>query len=142
MQIVYTPIKHLPASLLFYRCRSLASGFRWAPASLLGKNRNYVFRGRQFAPRPKVITDKDVELNKSMMEYNTPALVINPKDTTESALVSVTEEQEGAIHAMFLRKAYVRKRRMAGLTFEIHRDWRRQLIETREVSSAQCCCIR
>lgn len=92
MQVVYTPIKHLPASFLFYRSRRLASGFRWAPASRLGKNRNYVFRGRQFAPRPKVITDKDVELNKSMLEYNTPALVINPKDTTESALVSVTEE--------------------------------------------------
>lgn len=45
MQTMYTLIQHSPASVLFHRSERLVSGFRWAPASLLGSNRDYVFRG-------------------------------------------------------------------------------------------------
>ena len=40
---MYTLIEQLPASVLFHRSKRLADGFLWAPASLLGNNRNCIF---------------------------------------------------------------------------------------------------
>ena len=45
MQAMYALIGEIPASVLFHRSKRLEAGFRWAPASLLGNNRNYSFSG-------------------------------------------------------------------------------------------------
>ena len=191
MQTMYTLIKELPASVLFHRYKRLRNGFRWAPASLLGNSRNYVFSGpsakcdaeglhirfagyvvtghntqptspTQFGyyignlheAEPKmwmkslddpVLSNSrswmgnGVELDKVMRATTTPGLVVNPYYTTESALVSVTEERGGVIYATFLTKVYIKKPNMAGL--KVHQDWKRNFIETREVSSDQRWCI-
>lgn len=85
--------------------------------------------------------DDAFELDKVMRKTTTPALVINPDDTTESALVSVTEEGGGVIYAVFLMKIFFWKPPVAGLASEVHQDWRRHFIETREVLSDQRWCI-
>ena len=58
---------------------------------------------------PRVSLNNSLELDIVMRETATPGIVVNPRDTTESALVSVTEEREGVIYATFLTKVYIRK---------------------------------
>lgn len=77
--------------------------------------------------------NKGIELDKVIRELTLPATVLNPTESTESALVSVTEERGGVIYAMFLTEVYVKKPRLAGLVSEVRQGWKKHFIETREV---------
>ena len=83
----------------------------------------------------------DESLEFDALLCNTPelAFILNPEDTTESALVSVTREEGDVIYASFLRKVYIRKPRMES---GLHNDWREKLIDVREVPSNQKWCVR
>ena len=75
---------------------------------------------------------------EQMQKTAMPAIIVNPADTTESALVAVRKEEEGVIYGTFLRKVYVRPPRMAS---GLYNDWRNRLLQTREVPSDQRWCI-
>ncbi len=195
MQILYTCMGQIPASVLFHRSRKLENGFRWAPATLLGNKQNYSFRGvgakcdaaglhvkfagyvmighstlwqekprltqhnryigdvKANAPNLVIMSretgvgnatgksalDDSIKLDTLLNGTPTPAFILNPDDSTESALVSVTGEEEDVLSATFLSKIYVRKPRMES---GVHDDWRNNLIDVREVSSDQSWCIR
>ena len=83
--------------------------------------------------------DESPEFDELLCNTAKPAFILNPDDTTESALVSVIREVGEVIHASFLRKVHIRKPRMES---GVHNDWRDKLIDVREVSSDQKWCIR
>ena len=88
---------------------------------------------------PKSSLDNDVLFDRLMRETPVPGLVVNPDDSTESALVSVNDEREGVIYATFLSKAFIR--RPLYFREDAHQDWKTDFIETREVSENQRWCI-
>ena len=88
---------------------------------------------------PRSSLDNDIEFDRIMRETPVPGLVVNPYDTTESALVSVNEERGGVIYATFLSKAFIRQPQY--FFEDAHQDWKRNFIEIREVSSNQRWCI-
>lgn len=53
--------------------------------------------------------DDSIKLDSLLTETPTPAFVLNPQDSTESALVSVTGEEGDIIYATFVTKLYIRK---------------------------------
>ena len=83
--------------------------------------------------------EDDIELDKFFNEVPTPGLILNPDDSAESALVSVSQEEGGIIYATFERKLYIRKPRMES---GVHGDWRDYLIDVREVPSTQKWCVK
>ena len=83
--------------------------------------------------------DNGIQFDRIMRETPVPGLVVNPDDSTESALVSVNAEREGVIYATFLSKAYIRP--PSYFFKDSHQDWKTKFIETREVLSNQRWCI-
>ena len=52
----------------------------------------------------KSAMENDIELNEFWNQSPMPGLILNPDDSTESALVSVSREEDGIIYATFERK--------------------------------------
>ena len=84
-----------------------------------------------------------VDFIKLMKTALTPAVIINPRDASESVLVSVVSEDDEEIHAEFLRNVQARFWSDASkFNAKAYGDWRDRLIDVREVSSSQKWCIR
>lgn len=84
-----------------------------------------------------------VDFDKLMKDVTAPAFVLNPRDSNESALVSVTSEESEVIHAVYLRKIEI-KRWFTEPSFnaKVYGHWRDCLVEGDEVLSDQRWCIR
>lgn len=50
-----------------------------------------------------------VDFDKLMKDTTKPAFILNPQDSSESVLVSVTSEDNGIIHAVYLSKIEIRQ---------------------------------
>lgn len=72
------------------------------------------------------------------------AIVINPQDSFENVLVSITDEQErGVIEAVWMSRIILRDFRRRGVYFpEAHRNWKRHIIEVQELGERQSWCIK
>lgn len=84
-----------------------------------------------------------VNFDKLMKDTSTPAFILNPQDANESALVSVTSERDGIIHATFLTKIQI-KRWSSESTFnvKVYGHWRDFVVDEDEVPSDQRWWIR
>jgi len=84
-----------------------------------------------------------VNFDKFMKDTSTPAFILNPQDANESALVSVTSERDGIIHATFLTKIQI-KRWSSESTFnaKVYGHWREFVVDEDEVPSDQRWWIR
>lgn len=83
--------------------------------------------------------ESDLELAKFWNEERKPGMILNPYDASESALVSVSREEDDIIYASFEKRIYIRKIRIGGY---VHEDWRDYLIDVREVSRLQKWCVQ
>ena len=74
-----------------------------------------------------------------------PAVIINPRNASESALVSVIEQKGDTVYASFLMKVYTRLWRQ-GTTFDetefMLRNWRDTYVHAREFGPDQHWCVR
>lgn len=87
--------------------------------------------------------DDGIELDKVIRETTTPGFDRQPlRHHRNPLLISMSEEGGDVVYVTFLLEVYLRKPRMAGLASEVHQDWRKHFIETRQVSPAQRWCIR
>lgn len=87
-----------------------------------------------------------VTLDRWLRYTEKPAIVINPQDSFEHVLVSVTDEQEpGVIEAVWMSRIILvdyRKRRSYDIDYSHHRDWKRHRIDVQEVGESQLWCIK
>ena len=84
-----------------------------------------------------------VDFDKLMKDITTPAFILNPQDSNESALVSVTSEENGIIHAVYLRKIQIKQWfSESSFNAKAYRRWRNHLIDGDEILSDQRWCIR
>ena len=84
-----------------------------------------------------------VDFDKLMKDIPAPAFILNPRDSNESALVSVTSEENGIIHADYLRKIQIRRWfSESSFNAKVYGHWRNHLVEGDEVPSDQRWCIR
>ena len=109
-----------------------------------------VFFGSPQSPFPKaMMTPKatnhhrdvylaTVDFDKLMKEITKPAFILNPQDSTESALVSVRSEDNGIIHAVYLRKIEIRQWfSESSFNVKVYGSWRTRLVEGDQVPSDQ-----
>ena len=84
-----------------------------------------------------------VDFDKLMKDITAPAFILNPQDSNESALVSVKSEENGVIHAVYLRKIQI-KRWVSESSFnaKLYGHWRTLVVDGDEVPSHQRWCIR
>ena len=79
-----------------------------------------------------------VDFDKLMKDITKPAFILNPQDSNESALVSVTSEDNGIIHAVYLRKIEIRQWfSESSFNAKVYGSWRNRLVEGDQVPSDQ-----
>ena len=83
-----------------------------------------------------------VDFDKLMKDITASAFILNPQDSNESALVSVTSEENGVIHAVYLRRIGIRRwSSESSFNAKVYGNWRNCLVEGDEVLSYQRWCI-
>ena len=84
-----------------------------------------------------------VDFDKLMKDIDAPAFILNPRDSNESALVSVTSEKDGIIHAVYLRQIQIRLWfSESSFNTKVYASWRNRLVDGDEVFADQRWCIR
>ena len=84
-----------------------------------------------------------IEFDKLMRDITVPAFILNPQDSLESVLVSVTSEENGIINALYLRNIEIRLwNSESSFNANTYGDWRDHIVDGDEIPSDQRWCIR
>ncbi|KAM0801042.1 hypothetical protein BDR22DRAFT_962530 [Usnea florida] len=77
-----------------------------------------------------------VDSDKLIKDINAPVFILNPRDSNESALVSVRSEKDGIIHAVYLRQIRIRLWfSESSFNTKVYGSWRNYLVDGDEVLS-------